>query len=177
MITRLRDQCGFTLSELLVAVAILGIMLGGIVTLQLQGQAAYLTGASRVEVQQNARAALDMMLAEIRLAQAITTSAGCYVGCTTLAFTDQNGTAITYALAGTTLNRTDPVNGTVAVIGGVASLVIQCFDATNTATATAANVRSVRAVITTQDERGASSNSAGAAAVVEESRVRLRNVL
>lgn len=176
MITRLCDERGFTLAELLVAIAVLGLIMGALFTFQYQSQASYLTGASRVEVQQNARLALDMMMSEIRPAQSITASAGCDVGCTTISFTDQNGAAITYALAGTTLNRTDPT-GTVALIGGVTSLVIQCFDSTNTGTAIPANVRSVRIVITTQDERGAGANQPGRQSVVDESRVRLRNVL
>lgn len=177
MITRLRDQRGFTLAELLIAVAIIGFMMGALFTFQYQGQAAYQTGAARVEVQQNARSALDLMMEEIRSAQSITASAGCNTSCTTISFTDQNGAALTYALAGTTLNRTDPTNGTVAIIGGVASLIIQCFDSTNTGTANAASVRSIRVVLTTQDERGTGANQPGSQSVVEESRVRLRNVL
>jgi len=177
MMTRLRDQRGFTLTELLIVVALVGLMMGALFTFQYQGQAAYQTGATRVEVQQNARSALDLMLEEVRSALAITSAAGCDVGCTTISFTDQNGNAITYALAGTTLNRTDPANGTVVLIGGVASLTIQCFDATNTPTATAANVRSMQAVITTQDERGTVANQPGSQSVVEESQVRLRNLL
>ena len=63
-----RDTRGFTLAELLIVVAILGFMMGALFTLQRQGQLAYLTGSARVEVQQNARFALDMMISDIRSA-------------------------------------------------------------------------------------------------------------
>jgi prepilin-type N-terminal cleavage/methylation domain-containing protein len=62
------DQRGFTLTELLIVIAILGMMLGALFTLQQQGQVAYMIGSARVEVQQNGRIALDMLAREIRLA-------------------------------------------------------------------------------------------------------------
>ena len=54
----LRDQRGFTLTELLVVATVLGMILAGVVLIQMQGQQAYLFGSHRVEVQQNNRAAL-----------------------------------------------------------------------------------------------------------------------
>ena len=65
--TRLaRDQHGFTLAELIVVIAILGVMLAGLVTVQMQGQQSYLIGSHRVEAQQNGRVALEMMIRELR---------------------------------------------------------------------------------------------------------------
>ena len=55
----LLDQRGFSLAELLMVVAILGLMLAGLVFVRQQGQQSYLMGAHRVEAQQNARVALD----------------------------------------------------------------------------------------------------------------------
>ena len=68
----LLDQRGFSLAELLMVVAILGLMLAGLVFVQQQGQQSYLMGAHRVEAQQNARVALDLMVRELRSAQTIT---------------------------------------------------------------------------------------------------------
>ena len=57
----IRDQRGFTLTELLVVTAVLGLILAAIVLVQQQGQQAYIFGSHRVEVQQNNRAALELM--------------------------------------------------------------------------------------------------------------------
>ena len=54
------------LSELLVYVAVSGVLLGGTALLLQQGQRAYAIGAARVEVQQGVRLALERMTAEIR---------------------------------------------------------------------------------------------------------------
>jgi len=45
----LRDERGFTLTELLVVTAVLGLILAAVVVLQQRGQEAYLFGSHRVE--------------------------------------------------------------------------------------------------------------------------------
>lgn len=67
----LRNQRGFTLAELLLVVAVLGIVMAGVFAIQQQGQQAYLLGSDRVETQQNARIALDLLTRELRSAQSI----------------------------------------------------------------------------------------------------------
>ena len=69
----LRDQRGFTLTELLVVATVLGMILAGVVLIQMQGQQAYLFGSHRVEVQQNNRAALELMIRDLRSAESVTT--------------------------------------------------------------------------------------------------------
>jgi prepilin-type N-terminal cleavage/methylation domain-containing protein len=169
-------QRGFTLAELLVAVAVLAFIMAAIVGLQQQGQLAYLVGAARVEVQQNARVALDLMMAEIRSARAITASANCNnaaSGTNDIRFDDQNGSDVRYRQNGTTLER----NGAV-VVGGVQSLVIRCYrDDGTTLTQTPADVRTVHVTITTQTEKGTSPGSPTDQHAIAEARVRLRNVL
>ena len=134
------DARGFTLAELLIVVAVLGFMMGALFTLQRQGQLAYLTGAARVEVQQNARVALDMMVNDLRAAQPVTGSvtrvltsidANCTsgppptgAGGTSLAFTDQFSKTVTYQMSGTDLQRV--YNGTTEVlVGGVQEFVVE----------------------------------------------------
>jgi type IV pilus assembly protein PilW len=64
---RLRgSQQGFSLIELLLATAILGIVMSGLVALLSAGQRAYSRGSNTVDAQQNARVALDRMAREIR---------------------------------------------------------------------------------------------------------------
>lgn len=64
-------QKGFTLAELLVGLAVLGLALAGLATVHESGLRAYVYGSNRVEVQQNARVALERMAREIREAQAL----------------------------------------------------------------------------------------------------------
>ena len=68
----IRNERGFTLTELLVVMAVLGIVLAGVFVIQEQGTRSYLIGASRVEVQQNARTTLELMVRELRSAQSVT---------------------------------------------------------------------------------------------------------
>jgi prepilin-type N-terminal cleavage/methylation domain-containing protein len=195
-----RDARGFTLAELLVVVAILGFMMAALFTLQRQGQLAYLTGAARVEVQQNARLALDMMISDIRSAQPVAGSttqvisaidANCATGTppgsgggTSISFTDQNGTAVAYTIAaagvGDCTTATAPClqKNSVTLIGGVQQLQIWCYNNANPGalSATLGNIREIRIQIRTKTERGAQTGSAGDQHAVVEGRVRLRNI-
>jgi prepilin-type N-terminal cleavage/methylation domain-containing protein len=178
----IRNQRGFTLAELLIVVAILGFMMGALFTLQRSGQVAYMVGAARVEVQQNARLALDLMMTEIRSARAITEPvANCTLGTNDITITDQNDNIVRYQLVGTELQRT--VNGVMnPVIGGVSALRISCFDLNNTPTTGAAApalpaIRTITVSVTTQTERAAAANSPGNQHAIVEGRVRLRNIL
>jgi prepilin-type N-terminal cleavage/methylation domain-containing protein len=174
----MNSERGFSLAELLIVIAILGFMMGGLFTLQRQGQLAYMVGAARVEVQQNGRIAIESMMTEIRSARTINAyPANCNTagGGTTITFNDQNDVATTYSLAGTNLDRT--VGGVATtVIGGVQSLKIWCYNTSNTLTATLADIRTIRVQVTTRTERGAAANSPGDQHAISEGRVRLRNI-
>lgn len=174
----LRDQRGFTLSELLVVAAVLGLVLAGVVVVQQRGQEAYLFGSHRVEVQQNNRAALELMVKELRSALSVTAVASA----TDLTFVDQNGATIQYQITGTTLNR---ITGgtTTPLIGGVQTLTMTYYSdwngATNTGTTTttAASVRLIRLQLVTGTEDQVASSSPSNQRATMESVVRLRNIL
>jgi prepilin-type N-terminal cleavage/methylation domain-containing protein len=192
--TRLaRDTRGFTLAELLIACAILGFMMAALFGLQRQGQLAYLTGSARVEVQQNARLALDSMISELRSALPIggTTQvvnaidAACQNGPppgtgggTWIEFIEsQAGHTIRYRLTGSNLERVD--NGTATVlIGGVQTLQIWCYNNASPAvlSSTPASIREIRIQISTGTERTAQTGSAGDQHAKVEGRVRFRNI-
>lgn len=59
-------QRGFTLAELLVAIAIVALVMGGILTLLMSGNQSYLTGSNQAEAQAAARAALERMTVDLR---------------------------------------------------------------------------------------------------------------
>lgn len=175
----MNNERGFTLTELLVACAVVGVVMAGVFTLQQQGQNAYLWGSARVEVQQNARLALDLMTREIRSAITISSCAS-----TKVAFTDSASVATVYEQVGSRLLRTK-ANGTTTVdaadnevIGGVQSFAITCYASDGyTATTTPANVRSVRFQIQTRvSNTGVASGAAGNQHAIVESRVKLRNI-
>jgi prepilin-type N-terminal cleavage/methylation domain-containing protein len=192
-----RDARGFTLAELLIVCAILGFMMGALFTLQRQGQLAYLTGAARVEVQQNARLALDMMITDIRSAlpaagttQVVTAiDNNCSTGAppatgggTSISFTDQNGTAVAYGVVAAGVNGCTTADApclqknNVTVVGGVQQLQIWCYNGSGTLNNTLANIREIRIQIRTKTERGAGTGTAGDQHAVAESRVRFRNI-
>jgi prepilin-type N-terminal cleavage/methylation domain-containing protein len=173
----LRDQRGFTLTELLVVATVLGMILAGVVLIQMQGQQAYVAGSHRVEVQQNNRAALELITRELRSAQAVAT----VTSATDLTFVDLNGTTIRYQLAGATLNR---ITGgtTTPLIGGVQTLVLSYYSAwngatnTGTTTTTPTSVRLVRLQLVTGTEDYAGAGSPANQRATMESLVRLRNI-
>ena len=176
--TSLKSENGFTLVELMIACAMVGIVLAGTLVALQQGQNAYQYSSGRVEVQQNARMAVDRIVRELRTGTTVTASAATSV---TAQYIDETGATVTvqYSLNGTNLerNQTNPVPATAqpeTLIGGVNALVLTHYDSNNVTTTTAANVRVVDIKLTTQPQAG-TSNLANQRAVFED-RVRLRNL-
>ena len=170
-----RDQRGFTLAELLIVIAILGMMLAGIVSVQMQGQQAYLIGAHRVEAQQNGRIALELMVRELRSATSVTA----IPSATDMTFVDENGITIRYSLAGAVINRSTP-GDTTPLIGGVVTLNMTYFHydpVTNVVTTTTDNtqVNLVRVQLVTGTEESVASYSDSNQRATIEMLVRLRN--
>jgi len=181
MQTTLRDQRGFTLTELLVVAAVLGMILAAVVLVQQQGQQAYIFGSHRVEVQQNNRAALELMVRELRSATSITA----VPSATNLTFLDENSNTIQYQISGAILNRTVTVAGTATttpLIGGVQTLAMAYYSdwngATNTGTTTTtpAQVKLIRLQLVTGTEDQVGSGSPGNQSATMETLVRLRNI-
>ncbi len=181
MQTTLRDQRGFTLTELLVVAAVLGMILAAVVLVQQQGQQAYIFGSHRVEVQQNNRAALELMVRELRSATSITA----VPSATNLTFLDENGNTIQYQISGAILNRTVTVAATTTttpLIGGVQTLAMAYYSDwngvtnTGTSTTTPAQVKLILLQLVTGTEDQVGSGSPGNQSATMETLVRLRNI-
>jgi prepilin-type N-terminal cleavage/methylation domain-containing protein len=179
---QLANERGFTLAELLVTTAVIGLIMAGIFILQVGGQRAYLFGSARVETQQNARVALDLMTRELRSSTSITSLASA----TDIGFgwKDEGNVAhtIRYWLNGTMLTRR--FDGTdTALIGGVQAgdLTMTYCSAYNAATSACtattdpllATVIKIR--LKTSTEQAAATGSAGDAHALMESTVTLRS--
>jgi len=63
---RLRNEDGFTLAELLVACALIGVVMAGLFSILQSGQQSYLTGSNQVEAQQALRLTILRVTNELR---------------------------------------------------------------------------------------------------------------
>ena len=179
---RVAGERGFMLAELMIAIAIIGFVMAGIFLLQREGQDAYVMGSNRVETQQNARVALDLMSRELRAATSITALGG--PTSITFVWTDELNAphTIQYALAGTTLTRT--VDGTATpLVGGIQNFaltyysVYDVYSNTYTTTTDSAAVKVIRISVRTRTEESAAAGSAADAQALMESTVTLRLAL
>ena len=178
LIRPFHSQSGFSLTELLVVCAALGLLMAGLLVIQTGGTSAYVIGSSRVAAQQNGRVALEMMVRELRSAQFVTAVASA----TDITFRDENGVAIRYQASSGTLNRI--VAGTsTPLIGGVTSINFTCYSAfdnlagTGTTTTTPASVQAIRIQLTTGSDIPVASYADANQHATMESWVRLRNCL
>lgn len=177
---RLANDRGFTLTELLIATAVIGTVMAGVFVVQRGGQQAYLHGSSRVETQQNGRVALDLLSRELRSSTSITALGSATD--ITFVWTDEANVAhtIRYELAGTTLNRT--VDGAMTpLIGGVQAFAMTYYSThdvssgTYTQTSNPGLVRVIKISLRTKTEKPAAVGTPGDAQTLMESTVTLRS--
>lgn len=178
----MRNERGYTLAELLTAMAVLALLMAGLFLTLQEGQTVYSFGAGRAEVQQNARVGLERILRELRTACLVITAQPSDVKFT---YMDEASTSCTvgavtveYNLSGTNLQRiqTAPTATTGTLVGGVTGLAIVYYDVNNATTTTPANVYGVDITLTarSEDTTLAAASPANRQAVVQ-GRVKLRN--
>ena len=119
----LRREAGYSLTEMITALAILTVVLGGLATMFHAGVRAEVRATREVEAQQNARLALDRLRRELHCANAISASSG--VAVSSIAVTlptvcTGTDTTVTYAIASVAtsrwkLTRTGNATGTTDV--------------------------------------------------------------
>jgi prepilin-type N-terminal cleavage/methylation domain-containing protein len=189
------NERGFTLAELLVVVAVLGLIMAGVIAIQMQGQQAYLMGSARVDAQQNARVALTLMSREVRGAcsiSSLSSTAVTFTAADPAGIADCTGTtvAIRYASSGAFLYRDQAssvgglpgVGAGTVLIGGLASVTMTGYDLTNATTTTAGTgcavgvICSIDIQLVTTQEQAVASYSPGNVRATLEDRVRLRNI-
>ena len=177
----LRGQRGFSLGELLVACAIVGLIMAGTFVALRNGEDAYQYGVGKVEVNENGRAGVDRMIHELRTASSIIAANQTSIN---FQYVDETGTTVTvtYSLNATDLqrNQTAPAAANPqpeTVVGGVNTLDLRYYDITNTVTTTVASIKSVDVRVITQPQATglASYNLANQRATFED-RVRPRNL-
>ena len=155
---------GFALAELLVALAIVGMVMAALAGLLREGEQAYLTGAAQVEAQQSARVAVERLARELRGAGVDPTGAGfpALVNPSPTGFTIQNDLngdgvirgnreTVTYSLTGRTLRR-NAGGGAQPLIEGVESLALAYLDGDGNPAATPGEIRTVLIAITTRPD-------------------------
>lgn len=178
---------GFTLTEFLVSLAVVGVVLATVLSLLIQGQQSYLVGTARVEAQQSARVAMERMAKEIRAAGYDPTASGfpAIVNQTETSLTLQNdwngdgviggsGEVVVYLLRGRTLRR-NAGGGAQPIAEGFESLRFVYRDAAGRPTTDSAAIRTVEVSITTLSEQSGASWSTGRVGVSMITSVRLRN--
>lgn len=113
---------GFTLFEMIVVITILGVIATIAANVIKNGFSAYYTGQDIIQADWQGRVAIERITRELREVRA-RGDLGSLTPSSQLAFTDIYGTAISYQLSGTTLNRiaspgsTQPLAGDIAASG------------------------------------------------------------
>jgi prepilin-type N-terminal cleavage/methylation domain-containing protein len=193
------DQQGFTLAELLVALALVGLISAGAVTLMVTGNKTYATGSKQIEAQQAARVALERMAREIRGAGYNPTGT---IACpptntcpivgnpgwgspdaTTLRIqsdTNANGVfdaseQVTYRLNGTNLERQVSNAAPQTIVAGIQALTFTYLNENGDGASQAQDIRSVHMSLTAQPEDLPGAWELGRVSVTMSDRVRLRN--
>jgi Tfp pilus assembly protein PilW len=175
------SSTGFALAELLVVLAVAGLVLLALTGLLQQGGQAYLDGTARLEAQQDARVALERLGRELREAGIDPRGTGFppLVNPAPTGFTIQNDLngdgaiagnreRITYSLTGRTLRR-NAGGGAQPLIDDVEALTFAYLDADGRPARVPGEIRSVLIAITTGPEKPR------AGAVTMTTQVRFRN--
>lgn len=194
-----RSDAGFTLAELLVGLAVTGLVMAALFGLLTASQQSVLQGTNQAEAQQNARATLARMIDDVRSAGYDPTNNGfsAIINQTTTGFTVQNdwngsgaiqtgvtttlsgvarGEQITYSLSGTTLTRQESqVDGSALPVAPVQQMTLQYLDAAGAVTATAADIRTVVITLVVSPDSLPAKAPQGRVLVTVTDRARVRN--
>lgn len=120
----LKNQKSFSLIEMMIVVAVLGVIVLGLVTFFTGGTKSWVSGQYQLTAQRNARQAMDRMVREIREASEIIASS---TSSKEINFNTPWNTDLKYSWSG---DEGDPIlRGTNPLINDVQSLIFKYFDA------------------------------------------------
>jgi len=120
---KIKNQKGFSLIELMVVVAVLGLIVLGLVTFFTGGVRSWITGQSQLQAQREARQAMDRMVREIREASNIIADS---TSSEEINFNTPWSNNLKYSWLG---EKWDPIlRGDIPLINNVQSLVFTYFD-------------------------------------------------
>ena len=200
----LRSQRGYTLAEMLVVAAVVGVIMAGLFSMLSTGTQAYTVGTNRADAQQTARLAVDRLIREVRTAGHDPLATDTFAPVTALAAgtgfvirNDWNGNGaiaanvtvtvdgvahgeqVTYTFAGNTLTRQESNldAAAVTVATGISNMTIQYLDANDVAVATPSGVNAslIRTVVLDVTAQPGTSVTSTQVAVRSQTRVRIRN--
>lgn len=134
----MKNKKGFTTVELVLVLAILGVMAFLLSPTMLSALRSYDIIQSRKELVNQGRAAMERMAAEISYIQSASDVVD-VSSSTSFQFEYPDGTPITYSLSGTSLMR-----GADILADNISSLTFTYYDGTGATTSTAANVRRIK---------------------------------
>ncbi len=135
----MRWNRGFTLIEILVVIAITGIVASIAALILNAGINSYFSARQLSDISTEGDMALNRMVAEIKEAVSITT-----ISATQLIFINNQNETITYQFSGTNLTRTlnsDPTYNLANHIDAATTTFFRYFNANHATTATASSVR------------------------------------
>jgi len=118
---------GFTLVELLVTLVISGLLMSAIYTAFKAQQDSYLAQEQVVEIQQNLRAGLDILVHELRMAGYDVDQTGVKTG--TAGITAANTSSITFTLVSDTDGLDNNNDGTTDEVGELKTIQYSLYDA------------------------------------------------
>jgi prepilin-type N-terminal cleavage/methylation domain-containing protein len=123
---------GYTMMELIIVITILGLLAAGSMQLIFQGYQAYSTGKQASDANWQGLIALSRMGREIHLI-ASPNSIDSASTASTLTFTDNSNTTITYSLSGTNLQRAEGATAAQNLADGISSMTLNYYDSSGTA--------------------------------------------
>jgi Tfp pilus assembly protein PilW len=174
-----RGEAGYTVAELLVVTAVIGMVMAGLLGLLMSGQQSYVVGSNRAEAQQTARLVIARLVQDVRTAGYDPRSIG-FTAVTALAPPNvgfviandwngsgaielnlavamngiQRGEQVTYTVVGSALRRQESFldGAPVEVTNAIDSLTLQYFDADDVLIASphlAVNAALIRTIVIT----------------------------
>jgi prepilin-type N-terminal cleavage/methylation domain-containing protein len=142
--SRIHDQSGVTLIELVITIVIVGIIAATTALLLITGVGEYVAQDARANITSQGRLSIERMAREIRLVRSRTAADIPTMTAGTFSFVDLSGNAVTYTSAAGSVTR----NGVALASAGAATLAFSYFQQSGAVAASAAQVWTIQVALT-----------------------------